>query len=339
MGFGFIAMSDTGSIAANSDHPNFAFQGVFDTASRSGNVNIYNITSPKYPVIFMSLGVGNAGSVLSVIPTGANTWQVTCICNGYAKIYVFCQINGLPSGFGLAAWNIDGVLCFDSSQSPLNAEKVSVLGSGGSIGAAGDLASFTGGHVYPQSSYSDADVAVASYSYTDYKWVNTYVCEPEYVCRFVTTGGWQYVCSDTNVCSNQWVTTQSYVCAYENVCSLKLVSTPFFVTTNVYAKVRTTNWTIHRGAAVRSSEGYYFDWVLHDSGYYKQVLSTYWNDIATPVNPNSGVPIGYNVPGSFYATTESVSGPFTKNNTFPYSSTTYNMINSTIITARSSDYA
>lgn len=355
MSHGFIVTSDSGSIAANSDYPNFVFQGIFAPITRSGNVNTYTVISKKYPIIFMLLGVGSSGSVLSVISNGANSWQIKCICSDYINIYVFCQMTGTPSGYGMAVWNSDGLLCFDSSQNPLNAEKVLSLNEGDSISAKGDLVSFTGGHAFPQSSYYDTEVHVGTYVFIEYRFVNTYVCKSEYVCRWVTTGGWENVCTSQytcstdymgnnscgyqTVCRSEWVTRSSNVCGYETVCNWENVNTPFWVTTSVSAMVRTTNWTIHRGTAVRNSDGYAFKWDLHDSGYYKQVLNTYWFNSATPTSPNSGTPTGYNVPSSFYTTNEAVSGPFTKNNTFPYASTKYNMINSTIITARSNDYA
>lgn len=354
--FGAFFRADDGSLLVTSDTPCYEMVGQFSPTSRSGNVNTYRVTSQAFPLIVVNCGAGNKAGVLAV-EGGAGNWTVSVLSNVVCDILAFVPIAGTAtSGYGLAAYDSSGRLVFDSFRKVLNARHVGSLAEGVSFQSTAGVNSvaYTSGPVRPTSSASQQWVNVAFWPYSD----TQYVCrfEQQYVCRqeYVFVCNLQYVCTPVFTCNYDPVTGSSscgYVdsCGYQTVCGNELqtvcrfenVEVCGFVTvTNlaqIDALVRTTNWSIDRGVATISASGVIgFDWLLHKSGYYKQILeyATFQYSFSTV----GGLPIGY-VPRPIFVDQNSVyEGELSKDNTYPYTTNRANTGALACITAVKSDY-
>lgn len=311
MTYGAYFIADDGSLLVSSEQPCYEYVDTYTAASRSGNVNTYNVPIADYPLVLINCGTSGKAGLLA-IEGSSGAWVISVLADAAYGIKVFKVIGGTPSGYGLATFSSTGSVCFDSSKKILNAKAVTTIGSGitASTPTGTDMVAYTSGQVQANKSVSEDWVFVEEYLTGE----TVYICEPQYVCDFDIFGG--------------------YWCTYQTVCRFEYITSYI----SIYAKVRTTNWTLDRGVAKMNSGSNQvtFDWLRHKEGYYKEILS-YTADV---FSSGGGVPapIGYTPTALFFVNTETFSGELTKNNTYPYSETFNNMVNLTCITATGSDY-
>ncbi len=355
--FGALFRGDDGSLLVTSDTPCYEMIGQFNPVSRSGNVNTYNVTSQAFPLIVVNCGVAGRAGVLAV-EGGPGSWTVSVLSATSCPILAFVPISGnATSGYGMAAYDASGRLVFDSFRKILNARHISLLAEGISFqSTAGvDSVSYTSGPVRPASSASEQWVNVEAWAFADTQYIcryemqyicqqqyvfvcrNEYVCTPTFSCSVDPfTGGFScgFVdsCGFQQVCANELQT----VCRFENVqiCGFQTITS--FAEIN--ALIRTTNWTIERGVATLSATGAIgFDWLLHKSGYYKDVVRYETFSYSSTLD-GRGLPPGYIPPPVFIQQNSAFEGELSKDNTFPYTSNRANTGPLTCITAIKADY-
>jgi hypothetical protein len=337
--FGAYFRADDGSLLVTSDTPCYELYGEHAPTSRSGNVNTYSVGCTAFPLIVVNCGAGGKAGVLAIEGSAGN-WIVSVLCNLPCNILAFVPISGnVTAGYGLAAYDASGRLVFDSFRKILNVRHINALYEGASFQSTAGVnaLSYTSGPVKPAKSATEQWVYVESYTYLVVTYQCTYQfqyickdvfsCWTETVCGFV---GADYMCYADSRCG--FITQCGY--EYVTVCGF----TDTHVTELIEAKVRTTNWSIERGVASIAANGVVsFDWLLHKSGYYKEVVQYTFTNIVTNIG-QIGLPSGYSPPSGFYTTNEVFEGELTKNNTFPYTSDRANTGALACITTVRSDY-
>lgn len=355
--FGGYFRANDGSLAVTSDTPCYELHGEHAVSSRTGNVNTYAVNTPVFPLVFVVCGVGNKAGVLAIGGSAGN-WTISVLANVACNILSFKPITGnTSSGYGIATYDSLGNLVFDSDRKILNSKHVNVLSEETSFQSTSGVNSvaYTSGPVKPTKSQSESWVLVEAYGYTDTQYVcNTeiqyncyqeqvfvcnqvYVCTPVFSCNFDPFSG-GFSCGFVDSCSYQ------VICGFETQtnCRTEVVQVCSFVSiasfASIEALVRTTDWTIERGVASISSAGSIaFEWLLHKSGYYKEVVQ--YRTLSYSFNlTGAGLPIGYVTPIAFLQVNESFEGELTKNNSFPYTTDRANTGALTCITAIRSDY-
>lgn len=353
--FGAFFRADDGSLLVTSDTPCYELYGEHAPTSRSGNVNTYSVGCAAFPMIVVNCGAGGKAGVLAV-EGGAGNWTVSVLSNVSCNILSFVPIAGsVTAGYGLAAYDASGRLVFDSFRKILNARHINSLYEGASFQSTAGVNSvaYTSGPVKSGKSVSEQWVLVEWYAWTDsvytcnyesqwicrdqqvYQCTPVYACYPLFTCGMDAFGG--FSCWTEQSC--YWTTECGYVT--QQVCGFEQVQVCGWQTiqnfSEVDALVRTTNWTIERGVASMASNGVVsFDWMLHKSGYYKEVVN--YQTIGFSQSMSGGLPIGYFPPPIFFTNTEVFEGELTKNNTFPYTSDRANTGALGCITAVRSDY-
>ncbi len=355
--FGAFFRGDDGSLLVTSDTPCYEMVGQFNPTSRTGNVNTYTVTSQAFPLIVVNCGSSGKAGVLAVEGWAGN-WTVSVLSTTSCPILAFVPISGnATAGYGTAAYDASGRLVFDSFRKILNARHISPLAEGVSFQSTAGVNSvaYTSGPVRPAKSASQQWVNVEFWGYADTQYVcryeTQYNCRPEtvYACNYV------YVCTPSFSCSYDPVSggvSCGYVdsCGYQSVCGnetqtvcrTEVVQICEFVTITTIAQidalVRTTNWTIDRGVATLSTSGAVgFDWLLHKSGYYKEVLEYRTFQYSSTLD-GRGLPIGYIPPLAFVQQNTAFEGELSQNNTYPYTSDRANTSAQTCITTTTSDY-
>jgi hypothetical protein len=353
--YGAFFIADDGTLLVTSDSPCYEFVAEVTPSSRTGNVNTYSVNTTVVPLIFVKCGSGYAGGVLAI--TGSSgSWTVSVLSDVSCNIEVFVPITGASTtGVGMAIYKSDGTPVFDSSKKILNARVINDLSEGVSFATPSgtDMVAYVSGPVKPASSTSDETVLVDSYGYTDRQYVcrqnfenvcttnYEYVCRSQYVtsssyqcttdfsgntsCGFVTTSGYQ------NVCGYEYVTSCSY--QYVQHCGFEYIQT----FADIYASVRTTTWTIERAVAKILDTTISFSWLLHQSGYYKEILS-YDTQGYTLGLTSFFLPSGYIPPVIFINNNTNYSGALTKDNRYPYTTSRANTGALACITSIRSDY-
>ncbi len=305
--FGGFFIGEGGTLLVTPDTPCYELVGDFSAASRSGNVNTYNVNTPEYPLVFVRCGTGQAAGLLAV-EGSSGAWRVSVLSTVRATIQVFVPLRAAPKvGHGLMTFAPNGSPVFSSLRPVLNVRDVGALTEFSSfpLRAPLDMVSYTSGPVRPNATTVDSVETVGSFRYTDVR----YTCIQQGFNQF---GG------------------PNYVCGYQNV----------IITVFVYARIRTTNWTIDRGVARVNSAGTAvgFDWLLHKSGFYKQILSYFASSWSGSTGPN-GAPLGYAVPQSFIdSVITNVSGELSITNAYPYTSSRANMGAQICLASNRSDY-
>jgi hypothetical protein len=355
--FGAFFRADDGSLLVTSDTPCYELFGEFAPISRSGNVNTYSVQCFAFPLIVVNCGAGGKAGVLAV-EGGAGNWVVSVLTNVSCTILAFIPITGnATSGYGLAAYDASGRLVFDSFRKILNARHINSLYEGASFPSVAGVnaVAYTSGPVKPSKTVSEQWVNVEAHAYNDMQYQCSYqmqyncyqelvyvcnmvyVCTPSFSCSVDPFTGW-FSCGYVDSCGYQQrcgYETQT-VCRYENVQVCAWVSILNYA--RIDALVRTTNWSIERGvASITSSGSVSFEWMLHKSGYYKQVIDYATFSYSQPLG-SGNLPIGYNPPIWFLNSNETFEGELTKNNSFPYTSDRANTGALACITTVRSDY-
>lgn len=305
--FGGFFIGDNASLLVTPDTPCYELVGDFSATSRSGNVNTYTVNTPEYPFVFVRCGAGQAAGLLAV-EGSSGAWRVSVLSSVNATIQVFVPLRAAPrTGYGVATFAPDGSPVFSSVRPVLNARGANALTEflSFSVPSAIDMVSYTSGPVRPNATVVNSTEVVGTFRYTDVR----YTCIQQGFNQF---GG------------------PNFVCGFQNV----------IITVTVYANIRTTNWTVDRGVARINSAGtaVTFDWLLHKSGFYKQILSYFASSWSGSTGPN-GAPLGYAVPPSFVnSVINDVSGELSITNAYPYTASRANMGAQTCVTSKRSDY-
>ena len=331
--FGAIFRATDGTLLVSADTPTYELVEQLNPYSRSGNVSTYVSSSDGYPLVFVKCGAGYSSSVLAV-EGGPSSWVITVLCNVSCPAYIFAKLSSVStSGVGLVVFDADGNPVFDTSKLILNARTVSLLTENVTFQSVSgtNMVAYTGGPVKPSKSESESWVLVDYYAYT----TTEYVCQQEL--QYVCTTNYDYQCTYDYV-------TGSYNCQYVPVqsCSYQYVQVCRWVTVNntasIYAKVRRTDWSIDRATAkINTNNVISFQWLLHKSGYYNEVIEYMTYSYAYSLT-GQNLPPGYFPPPAFFANTETYDGILTKNNRYPYTTTRANTGSLTCITGVSSDY-
>ena len=352
--WGAFIKSDDGSLQVTPDTPCNEFVGEYWPASRSGNVNTYNVPLDEYPLIFVNIGAGNSAGILAV-ETGTAGWRISVLASVTCSILVFRRISGAPASYGMAVYGANGQLVFDSSRNVLNVRNAANLSEGVSFttSAGVDSVSYTCGPVWPQKSESERWEFVDFYSLIDrrYTCTTTFECNwvQECALRWVCRRRSEYVCrtlSGRQTCGFESVER----CGFENVCEMVqrcgLVERCQWVSINntywIYARVRRTNWSVYRGVAQINNNSVSFNWLLHKSGYYDDALYlssvTFSNRLPDVGSNVAFVPMGYTPPPAYLVNILHVQGELNRNNAYPYTTSRANQIGLTCLTAVRSDY-
>lgn len=355
--FGALFRADDGSLLVTSDTPTYEFVQELDPASRSGNVSVYNVTTTAYPLVFVNCGRENSGSVLA-IEGFAGAWTVTVLSNVSCKIEVFVPLTSASeSGVGMVIYDANGKPVFDTNKKILNARAIGTLYESGAALASPvgtNMVAYTGGPVRPAKTESSEWVLMESWAYADTQYLcsyeNQYVCTTSDVCNIV----WQQVCTPQFTCGLDYMGNFSCyyvdscslqpvtVCSPQQSCSYQLVQVCGFQTimnyADIYAQVKTTSWTIDRAVAkISSDSSVSFDWLLHQSGYYKEITNYATYGYSFSLN-GSSLPPSYIPSPVFITNTETYNGILTKDNKYPYTSDRANTGALTCITGVRSDY-
>lgn len=351
--WGAFIKSDDGSLLVTPDTPCYEFVGEYSPWSRSGNVNTYDVPLDEYPLIFINIGANNSAGILAV-ETVTGGWRISVLASVTCSILVFRRIRGAPAGYGMAVYGANGQLMFDSSRNVLNVRNAANLSEGVSFAASPgvDSVSYTCGPVWPSQTQSDRWEFVQSYRDSNQE----YSCTRNFECNWVDECSFQQVCRTTSeyVCRTDFSGRQTcgfepvQRCNFENVC--QRVQRCAFVERcqwiwvdtiyDIYALVRRTNWVIHRGVAQVNSGSVSFNWLVHKSGYYDDVVRL-WSTTLSSVPPGQGtntMPPGYVPPDPHFTAILSVQGELTRTNTYPYTASRANQLGLTCLTSVRSDY-
>lgn len=333
--WGLLVKSDTGNLLVTPDSPTYEYVGEFNPASRSGNINTYDITGGTYPLIFVRCGLNNSAGVLSIAVTGGG-YRVTVLSNVSCPIQVFRTVSGAQSGYGVAAYSRSGALVFDSAKNVLNVRNAGNISEGASFASTPgvDMVSYTCGPVRPTSSTSERWEFVTSFDTQESFCQVEPVCRdeiqfydrvdcrvsfwPEYSETCTTTRDFRWV----NVCRNEWV------CRW------------FTVSNVVWARIKRTDWSIARGTARINSASISFQWLTHLTGFYDEVLY-YWTsstNISGPVIGGDGRFVNFSPTGIWITQNVRFEGELSANNTFPYTTARANEISLSCLTAIRSNY-
>ena len=355
--FGALFRADDGSLLVTSDTPCYELFGTHAPYTRSGNVNMYVVPSNVFPLIVVNCGTSGKAGVLAV-QSSAQGWTVSVLADSSCDILSFVPISGnVTTGYGLATYDAQGNLVFDSFRKILNARHINALTEGASFQSTAGVNSvaYTSGTVRPQKSVTTQTVSVASFAYTDVvyqcRYEVQYNCYQEqvYVCNYVAVVVPIFVCGidafGNFSCGFEDSIVYQNVCGFETqtVCRTETVQICEFITVlniaEIYASVRTTSWTIDRSVASLAPTGQViFEWLLHKSGYYKEVLSYETVGYSQALGGNN-LPVGYIPPLSFFTTNEAFEGELSKDDTYPYTTNRVNTLPIECITAVRSDYA
>lgn len=304
MDYGAFFRADDGSLLVTSDSQCYEFIAEVATAARSGNVNTYNVSTTQYPLVFVKCGINQSAGILA-IEGSPGAWLVSVLATVICPIEVFVPIdNQSNTGHGMVVYNNAGTPVFDSSKNLLNVREISPITEGYSfnVRSAVDMVSYVSGPVKPAASSTQSWVTVGQHSFGT--WV--YFCYPI---------GYDPYGGEVLSCGYTWTTT--------------------YVT--VEALVKTTTWSIERGVAQINPAGIGFAWLLHQNGYYKEILqyrTLQYNGAVTA----GGFPVGYNIPQSFINSATAAAGGLTKDNTYPYTTSRANMGLINCATAIKADY-
>lgn len=351
--WGAFIKSDDGSLLVTPDTPCYEFVGEYWPASRSGNVNTYNVPLDEYPLIFVNIGAGNSAGILAV-ETGTAGWRISVLASVTCSILVFRRISGAPAGYGMAVYGANGQLVFDSSRNVLNVRNAANLSEGVSFAVSSgvDSVSYTCGPVWPSQTQSDRWEFVDFYMIPDLQ----YICTTNFECNWVQECSSRYVCRTTSqyVCGFDFFGNYScsfqpvQTCGFENVCETvqrcgyveRCQWTWIHNYYYIHARVRRTDWVIRRGVAQINSGSVSFNWLVHKSGYYDDVLYLSSSTISS-VPPGQGivfVPPGYQPPPGYLTNILYVEGELDRFSTYPYTTDRANHIGLTCLTAVRSDY-
>lgn len=352
--WGAFIKSDDGSLLVTPDTPCYEFVGEYSPWSRSGNVNTYDVPLDEYPLIFINIGANNSAGILAV-ETVTGGWRISVLASVNCSILVFRRISGAPAGYGMAVYGANGQLMFDSSRNVLNVRNAANLSEGGSFAASPgvDSVSYTCGPVWPSQTQSERWEFVNTYIEPDQQ----YICTRNFECNWVQECSFRHVCRTTSqfICRIDFSGRQTcsfepvQTCGFENVC--EQVQRCGFVercqwiwinnTYDIYARVRRTDWVIRRGVAQINSGSVSFNWLVHKSGYYDDVLYLSSSTISS-VPPGQGivfVPPGYMAPDPHFSSILFVQGELNRTNTYPYTASRANQLGLTCLTSVRSDYA
>ena len=351
--WGAFIKSDDGSLLVTPDTPCYEFVGEYSPWSRSGNVNTYDVPLDEYPLIFINIGANNSAGILAV-ETVTGGWRISVLASVNCSILVFRRISGAPAGYGMAVYGANGQLMFDSSRNVLNVRNAANLSEGGSFAASSgvDSVSYTCGPVWPSQTQSERWEFVNTYIEPD----RQYICTNTFECNWVQECSFRHVCRTTSqfICRIDFSGRQTcsfepvQTCGFENVC--EQVQRCGFVercqwiwinnTYDIYARVRRTDWVIRRGVAQINSGSVSFNWLVHKSGYYDDVLYLSSSTISS-VPPGQGivfVPPGYMAPDPHFSSILFVQGELNRTNTYPYTASRANQLGLTCLTSVRSDY-
>jgi len=355
--FGAMFRADDGSLLVTSDTPTYEFVAEVNPSSRSGNVNTYSVSTSNFPLVFVKCGSGNSGSVLA-IEGQSGSWTVTVLASVSCPIEVFVPLSGASTtGVGMVVYDANGGPVFDTNKKILNARNIGTLSEGGALASSvgTDMVAYTGGPVRPEKSESlawvDVDTIVditqqyictSSLQYVCeiqpvYGCTTQYVCTPVFSCSFDPFSG-AFSCGFVDSCSYVTVCgfTDQQVCSFKNVevCGFQNVTTLVFIS----AQVRTTAWAIYRATArINADSSASFNWLLHQSGFYKEVIQ-YQTVGYSQTLTGAFLPPGYTPPALFFLSAEAYDGLLTKDNRYPYTTDRANTGALTCITGVRSDY-
>jgi hypothetical protein len=144
-------------------------------------------------------------------------------------------------------------------------------------------------------------------------------------CSYVDTSSYQMVCGFQDVTS----------CSYQNVQTCGFQQIMNFA--EVDALVRTTTWSVSRGVARIASTTISFDWLVHQSGYYKEIVQYNTFGFSSSLT-GAFLPPGYIPPFLFLTNNTAYEGALTKDNRYPYTTDRANTGALACITAIRSDY-
>ena len=352
--FGAIFRASDGSLLVTSETPCYELVATKNPNSRVGNVSTYTSDVGRFPLVFVNCGVGNSAGVLSVVGEPGD-WTITVLATNNCPINIFIPLTAAStSGYGVSVFDSAGNPVFDSAKDVLNARVIGLLSESAAsfYSASGtDMVAYTSGPVFPQKTDSVATVLADVLPVEGAEFVCSnnleYVCEYQWFFRYETRCGYEDVCTFVGfqtVCSTQYVCRQVPVYGYEQVCTYRYVQRCDYVTyfgnIYIYATIKTTSWEVSRGVArINADASVFFDWLLHESGVYRDVLSYESITIINALSSTAaGLPFGFTPPGSFFIEFAGYEGRFTSENTFPYTTDRANIGVLPCITAVRSDY-
>lgn len=316
--YGGAIMSDAGLIAS-SDYTGFAKHESVTAYTTSGNVRTFFTSAPTAPFVVICPAANVAVGILAIRST-AGGYYIDVISDGHCTIIVFVVLTGAPSGFGLAFFDGSGNPTYISSRKMLALKSLGLVSAASSMAALGDAVSYSAAHLYGTTSQSEQTLIVGGGVDAQYIPVNTYVCGMKSVfqCGFRTS----------------WDGTSSYQCWTEDqyVCEWQMVNTWVYTNYQTWAQVRKTDWNIYRGAAFFSGGAVVFRWVLHKSGYFKDILNSWTNSQTSTPHPLTASDIVAAYQNSQY------SGELTSGSTFPYTNVTHNLVATNAATLTKADY-
>jgi len=369
--YGGAIMSDAG-LVASSDYKGFSKYEFVTEYIQAGNVRTFFTSCSSMPVVFINSAENVAASILAIRKVSGGHYvdilsdglcsliifaPLTASPSGYGL--AFFDASGSPtyiSSMKMLALKAIGTLSeIVTMSAPGNSFSYSAAHLYGTKTERTDLVSAgtTLVNIWgPVSTYICEWKDV--YTWTSwYEDVNTQVCVWKYVS---TWGNWYIYGTYYDYSKNTYVMgyhyENGYKDVYTNVCEWKPVSTRkegfkyirtyvcewkdvyqwIPVTSFIWASVRTTNWAIYRGAAFFSNGYVKFRWVLHKSGFYKDVLTSYLD-----ANTDNLFILSQNQLMAAYQQEQAV-GELTSGSNFPYTNVTSNLVPTQIAILSKEDY-
>lgn len=330
MSYGVVIKSSNGSVLASAEAKAYSLYETIYAFTNAGRERVYDSSCPSYPIVYLHPAVGSAAGVLSIEGAPGN-WSIRVLATGGCYLRVYRPIpNGRSTGFGVEFFNAGGDRTYSSNEVIANPRLITTFNVGSVINVASpEFVSYYSTPVRYEQSSSERHEYAGTTTILEYIQTIEYVCQPESVYTCGTQYQTSYQCgidpfSGYYSCSP--VTAPVYTCWFEmqTVCSWRPVWSWQPIIHHITAVVRRTNWSIERGGAAIGANSVSFVWILHDAGYYDEVIGGF--DSASNY---SGAQINsmFNLSSMAFLMQE---GQFSATNRFPYTTTSVNQINATI---------
>jgi hypothetical protein len=305
MSYGLYIKADNGTLLANTEFPSYVLHETVWPASADGNVFTYYSTSPSAPLCFMAIPIGVSAGVLSIESSGS-AWIIRVISSSAVKVYVFRRIMQADGavGYGANLYAADGSLTYSSSAKVLMANSIQPFSIGSVVnGGENNLVSHIAANTY----------AVRNVTY-EQQLFHVYVADRYtkmvQVCRYDVFKG--------------------YICWYE--------SRQVEVIARIWGTVKRTDWQVMRGAIKRIPGQFAHDWVVHKSGYYKEVIEVRQSFTTTFSTSDPAYAGGSSWAYAFVPSLTEREGTFSHENTFPYTDGISNNVSATVVMTQEADY-
>lgn len=330
MSYGVVIKSSNGSVLASAEAKAYSLYETVYAFVNSGRERVYVSSCPSYPIVYLHPALGSAAGVLSIEGAPGN-WSIRVLATGGCYLRVYRPIpNGRSTGFGVEFFNAGGDRTYSSNEVISNPRLISTFNVGSIINIASpEFVSYYSTPVRYAQSSSDRHEYAGTTTILEYIQTTEYVCQMENVYTCGMRYEMSYQCGMdplSGYYSCYPVMAPVYTCWFEmqQVCAWRQVWSWQPIIHHVTAVVRRTNWSIERGAAKINSNSVSFEWVMHDAGYYDDVVGGF--DSASNY---SGAQINsmFDLSSMAFLMQE---GQFSATNRFPYTTSSVNQINATI---------